>query len=431
MKPLCIVSAPPDTYSGYGARSRDFIKALKEVKGEEWDIKILSQRWGTTPWGFIDQNAEEWGWMKEMLIQQVQQQPDYWFQITVPNEFQAVGKTFSCGVTAGIETTICDPSWIEGVNRMNLTLVSSQHAKKVFTESSFDVQDQTGRVVKQIKLEKPVEVLFEGLDLNKYYYKETLEKTELVDTLDSIKEDFCYLFVGHWIQGEIGHDRKNIGYMIRMFLEAFKNKKQRPALVLKTSLAGASIMDRDEILRRIDMIRKSIKGDLPSIYLLHGEMSDQDMNDLYNHKKVKAMVSFTKGEGYGRPLLEFTQSKKLVIASGWSGHVDFLSPEFSYLLSGKLHQLHPSSIVENMLIKESSWFQPDDNQVMQMWKDVYENYSKFEVPGKRQAHKAKTEFSYEAMVRLLDEIIDNKFTKAVPLKLPQLKKIELPKLQTI
>lgn len=433
MKPLCIVSAPPDTYSGYGARSRDFIKALVELKDSEWDIKVLSQRWGNCPWGFIDDNKEEWGWMKERMLygNQLPQQPDYWFQITVPNEFQPVGKTFSCGVTAGIETTVCDPSWIEGINRMNLTLVSSNHAKKVFEESKFEVKDQSGRVVNKVELQKPVEVLFEGLDLKKYYYKETLEKTDVVKSLDSIKEEFCFLFVGHWMQGEIGHDRKNVGYMIKTFLETYKNKKVRPALILKAVQVGGSIMDRDEILRKVNIIRSTVKGDLPNIYLLHGELDDTDMNDLYNHPKVKAMVSFTKGEGFGRPLLEFTQSKKLVIASGWSGQTDFLDPQTSYLLSGELHQLHPSSVVPNMLLAESGWFQPDNTQVMKMWKEVYEDYKKFEVPGKKQGHKAKTEFSFDAMKELLGKYIEEKFAKAVVLKLPTLKKIELPKLKKL
>ena len=433
MKPLCVISAPPDTFSGYGARSRDFIKALYDLKKDEWDIQILSQRWGNTPWGFLENNKEEWGWMIPLILKggQLQQQPEYWFQITIPNEFQPVGKTFSCGVTAGIETTVCDPSWIEGVNRMNLTLVSSEHAKKVFVESNFEVRNQANQVTGNIKLEKPVEVLFEGVDLKKYYYKSELAQTELVKSLDTIKEGFCYLFVGHWMQGDVGHDRKNVGYMIKSFLETFKNKKQKPALVLKTSMAGASILDRDEIWKRIDLIRKHVKGDLPSIYLLHGDVDDSDMNDLYNHPKIKAMVSLTKGEGYGRPLLEFTQSKKLVIASGWSGQLDFLDKEFSYLVPGGLHQLHPSSVVDKMLIKESGWFQPDDQAVVKMWKEVYENYKDYEVPAKRQAHKSKEQFSMEKMTEALGKIIEEKFTKVVQLKLPQLKKIELPKLEKI
>jgi hypothetical protein len=169
-KPLCIVSSPVDTFSGYGARSRDFIKSLIKVKGDEWDIKLLSQRWGSTPFGFLDNNIEEEADLKSRIIPQMAAQPDVWFQITVPNEFQPVAKHLNVGVTAGIETTICDPSWIEGCNRMTLNLVSSKHAKDVFESSKFEQRDQqTNQVVSQIELKTPVEVLFEGVDLNKYF----------------------------------------------------------------------------------------------------------------------------------------------------------------------------------------------------------------------------------------------------------------------
>jgi hypothetical protein len=168
MKQLCIISAPIDTYSGYGARARDFVKAIYELKKDEWDITILSQRWGSTPWGYIKDNESEWSWILPLInyTGQIQRQPDVWIQVTVPNEFQPIGK-YNIGITAGIETTICDPSWIEGINRMNLTLVSSNHAKQVFEQSSFQKNDQQGNPVQVIKLEKHVDVLFEGVDLNK------------------------------------------------------------------------------------------------------------------------------------------------------------------------------------------------------------------------------------------------------------------------
>ena len=120
---------------------------------------------------------------------------------------------------------------------MNVTLVSSEHAKTVFQQSSFEEKNAQGQVSRVIKLEKPVEVLFEGADLNKYFHieDEDLEGTELVQALDEIKEDFCYLFVGHWLQGDLGEDRKNVGLTIRTFLETFKDKKNKPALVLKIS----------------------------------------------------------------------------------------------------------------------------------------------------------------------------------------------------
>jgi hypothetical protein len=436
MKQLCVISAPPDTYSGYGARARDFIKAIRDLKQEEWEIKVLPQRWGQTPWGFIENNKEEWGWMEEMFIYdgRLPRQPDIWFQITVPNEFQAVGKV-NIGVTAGIETTVCDPSWIEGCNRMNVTLVSSRHAKQVFEASTFEEKDKNTNVVKRkIKLEKPVEILFEGVDLNKYFHitGKELTKTSLVVDLNSIKESFCFLHVGHWLQGALGEDRKNTGLFIKVFLEAFKDRKKQPALILKISQAGASIMDREDVLTKINIIRNSIKSDnLPNIYVVHGDLEDQEINNLYNHPKVKAFVSLTKGEGYGRPLAEFTLSKKPIIASGWSGHIDFLDPEMAILLPGEITPVHSSAAVNNMILKEASWFSVDPTIASKAMVDVFENYSKYEVRAKKQGHKVKTEFSYDNMLLLLSTYLERYVIKQVEVKLPQLKKIELPKLQKL
>lgn len=433
MKQFCVISCPIDTYSGYGARSRDFVKALYELKKDEYDIKIISQRWGVTPWGYIKDNIEECSWILPLLNQspQLNRQPDIWMQITVPNEFQPIGK-YNIGLTAGIETTICDPSWIEGINRMDLTLVSSNHAKETFQRSVFEKRDQNNNVQAIIKLEKPVEVLFEGIDLNKYFFieNEDLEETNLVLELDEIKEEFCYLFVGHWLQGDLGEDRKNVGLMLKTFFETFKDKKNKPALILKTSGAGSSIMDREEILKKIDSIRSMVEGNLPNVYLLHGEIDDKDMNNLYNHPKVKAMYNLTKGEGFGRPLLEFTTSKKPIIVSGWSGHIDFLDKEFVGLVDGELKNVHPSAQVQNMILSESHWFSPNISQVTQLLKEVYEKYSKYHELAKRQSHLTRTRFSFEEMKNLLSIYLD-KIPKQATIKLPQLKKIELPKLKKV
>jgi glycosyltransferase involved in cell wall biosynthesis len=173
---------------------------------------------------------------------------------------------------------------------------------------------------------------------------------------------------------------------------------------------------------------------LPNIYLFHGEISDDEMNQLYNHSKVKAMVSFTKGEGFGRPLLEFTQTKKPIIASNWSGHLDFLNPEFTSLIPGTLTNIHPSAQVKDMLIDGSQWFTVDYGFAGGILRDYFENYKKYQDNGKRLAHYCKTNFSFEKMQEKLDTILTAnvpEFPKQVQLKLPQLKKIELPKLKKV
>jgi len=426
-KPLLVVSCPIDTYSGYGARSRDFVQSIIDL--DKYEVKILSQRWGSTRFGYLsDHNDTN---LLTRIVPNLTQQPDIWIQITVPNEFQKVGK-YNIGVTAGMETTLCDPSWVQGCNKMDLVIVSSQHAKKTFETSKFDVQDdKTKQITSSIELTTKVEVLFEGADIEKY--------APLPTNLDlsTIDESFCFLVVGHWLPGDLGEDRKNIGFTIKSFLETFKNKpaNKQPGLILKVQAgAGTSIMDRDAVLDKIDAIKKTVKGNLPNIYVLHGDMTDAEVNELYNHGKVKAMISLTKGEGFGRPLLEFSLVNKPIIASYWSGQVDYLSPEFVKFIGGNLTNVHPSAVIEKMILKESQWFTPDPAQVGKALEDVYKNYATHKELAKRQGYKSRTEFSYDKMRETLDTLLTQyipEFPKMVELKLPQLKKIELPKLKKI
>ena len=433
MKPLFVISCPIDTYSGYGARSRDLVKALIQV--DKYDVKILPQRWGNTPWGFIEDHQDKWGFLKEHILHQPQmnKQPEIWAQVTIPNEFQPVGK-FNIGFTAGIESTICAPDWIDGMNRMNVNFVSSEHSKKVFEESTFEQRDQnTQQVVRHIKLEKPVEVLFEGADLDIYKALESsIDSVKTFDKLATIKEDFAYLFVGHWLNGDLGEDRKNVSLLIKAFYETFKNKMKKPALILKVSMGGTSYMDREEMLKRIATIKSTVSSsNLPNIYLLHGEFTDEEMNLLYNHPKVKAMVSLTKGEGFGRPLLEFSLTKKPILTTGWSGHVDFLDNECTTLISGELTNIHPSA-ANDWLLKDAKWFSPNHGEIGHYLKDIFEHHKKYIPLARSQAHKSKTNFSFDKMQELLGQRLDAlvpEFPKEVKLQLPKLKKIELPKLE--
>jgi hypothetical protein len=424
MKPLFAISCPIDTYSGYGSRSRDLVKAIIEL--DKYEVKIIPQRWGNTPWNFIEDHVE-WLFLKKYMLDspQLPKQPEIWAQVTVPNEFQPIGK-YNIGFTAGIETTVCAPEWIDGVNRMNITFVSSEHAKKVFEQSAFEQKDErTNQVVRVIKLEKPVEVLFEGADIEKYYPLETSKVKDI--NLSNIKEDFAYLFLGHWLQGDVGEDRKNVGLLVKAFYETFKNKMKKPALILKTSGAGASYMDREDILNKIAQIRASVNSvNVPNVYLLHGDFNDSEINQLYNHPKVKAMVNLTKGEGFGRPLLEFSLVKKPIITTAWSGHTDYLDSEFVSLIPGQLTNVHPTAVVPNMILAESQWFSPDTGMVGHYLRDVFENYKNYTDGAKRQAFRSRTEFSFDLMKEKLGEILDKNvpnFPAQVQIKLPQLKKL--------
>ena len=435
MKPVCVVSCPIDTFSGYGARSRDFVNALIKVKGEDWDVKIMPQRWGECPWNYLPQDDP----LRKRFIQGVDNnnRPEVWIQITVPNEFQPVGTQHNIGVSAGIESNIYPGDWIEGSNRMNLNFLSSKHSKDVLDNTQLEKKDnKTNQSIGTVKFNGTSEVLFEGVDLNNYY-----KNPEKSSILDDIKEDFCFLYTGHWLPGKFGEDRKNTGLMLKTFLETFNtSSKKKPALIMKTNQIDYSNLDREDILQKIEAVTKMVKGNLPNIYLLHGEMTEEELNQVNNDPKVKAFINFTKGEGFGRPLLEQAITGKPVICSGWSGHIDFIKPEYNILVGGELKNVHESA-ANNMLLKESQWFNINTDVASRAMKDIFKNYKKYWESSRKQTQYLKDNYSFDSMCDLLRGYLDKHVgeikssPKNIPLQLPKLQPLskqkpqELPKLK--
>jgi glycosyltransferase involved in cell wall biosynthesis len=418
MKPLCVVSCPIDTFSGYGARSRDFVRALIKVKEEEWNIKIMPQRWGDCPWNYLSKDDP----LRKRFVHKLENKPDIWFQITVPNEFTHVGH-YSVGVTAGIETDIFPGEFIEGINRMDLTLVSSQHSKNVALNTTFTKVDaKTKKPLGETKCVKPVEVCFEGLDLEKYF-----KKPEKSNLLNDIKEDFCFLYTGHWLPGNFGEDRKNTALLIRTFLETFNTpSNKKPALILKTNKVDYSILDQEVVLKDINILRKKYGGkNSPNIYLLHGEVTDNEMNLLNNDPKVKAFVSFTKGEGFGRPLLEAAITGKPIIVSNWSGHIDFLHPDYNILIGGELKKVHKSA-ANQFLLEDSKWFNIAPDIAGRAMKDVFKKYKNYLERTRKQTQNIKNNWSFDKMAELIDKLMPKDLKaqpKNVGIQLPKLKKV--------
>ena len=440
-KPLCLVTAPVATRSGYGAHSRDIVRSL--IALDRYDVKIWSVRWGNTPMNALDKNAPNDIPIIERLLSEpnLSSQPELHIHIVIPNEFQPIAK-YNIGITAGLETTACPPEWIQGMNRMNLNIVPSNFVRDVLGKVQFDIQnDQTGEKQGVLKNEKPIEVLFEGADTN--IFKKTNEFTkDFIDEMGKIDEEFCFLYVGHWLQGGIGKDRKDTGMLIKVFCETFKNMKKQPALIMKTSSAGFSIMDRENMLNKINEIKSQIKGKCPNIYLVHGDFTDDEMNGLYNHPKVKAHISFTHGEGFGRPLLEASLSEKPVIASNWSGHLDFLDSKYSVLLDGAFEKVQKGSFPDQFFVEGSEWFTVNYQKASQTLRKIYRSYKKYTANAKRLSLNNSKNFSLDRMTEEFGKILDRhvpEFPKQVELKLPKLKKVsseepkklKLPKLKKV
>tara|TARA_Y100000593_G_scaffold12376_1_gene22679 strand:- start:229 stop:1605 length:1377 start_codon:yes stop_codon:yes gene_type:complete len=449
MKKLMLICAPVTSRSGYGAHARDLVNSFFEH--DKYDIKILDVRWGDCPRNALNEDNENDKRIINAILPkpELERQPDVYVDIRIPNEFQTIGKV-NIGITAGVETTAVSQAWIDGCNRMDLVIVPSEHSKKGFLDSRYDKLQQMPngqqQKVGEVKLEKPMEVLFEGADeeIYKPLKHDEIDSEFFNHINDMVKEDFAFLFVGQWTKGNYGEDRKDIYKMIKVFYESFANKKEQPALILKTNGATYSIMDREECLTKINQIKTMFPSDwkLPNVYLLHGSFSDEEMNILYNHPKIKTMISLTHGEGFGRPLLEATMTGLPVVASGWSGQLDFLSDQDSLLLGGQLVDIPKSIVWKDILIPESQWFNVNENQAYKCMNYCLENETEISKKGKNLMKINRGKFTLSKMVEKLDKIME-KYTSSIPqevgIQLPKLSKaknksskptdIKLPKLK--
>lgn len=421
MKETLVFQGPCFTRSGYGDHSRDLLKSLRKM--DRYDIKIIPMRWGNTPQNQADPSDEFGKWMLDRVVSGLNTQPDIFIQVSVANEFTPVGK-FNIGVTAAVETTLIPKDFIDGSNKMDLILVPSEFTKGIMKNTIYQEQNsQTKQIIREHRITKPIEVLFEGVDLDVFLNINNGK----VDILKDIETDFNFLYVGHWLRGDLGEDRKNVGMLIKTFASVFRTlpKKSQPGLILKTSQSGFSIMDREDIKSKIESVVSTFGEDCPPIYLIHGDLSESDMANLYHNPKVKAMVSFTKGEGYGRPLAEFTVTGKPILASNWSGHLDFLPKEYSVLLAGSLTDVHPSA-ADKFLLKEGKWFSVNYTDAALKLYDVYNNYNSHLEKSKNLVNNTVSKFSLNKMNEVFDELLQ-KYIKAkpklVPINLPKLNKI--------
>jgi len=432
MKKSVLMIAPFNTRSGYGDHARSIFYSIMDR--EDLDIKCLDVKWGNTPRNHLRPEVPRHKKLLDTFINkdQVQGQPDVLIDIRIPNEF-ATGAKVNIGITAGVETDVVSPEFLEGMNRMNLNIVPSRFTAETFNRCTFDKMEDLPNGQKQkvgeIKNEKPIQVLFEGVDTSVYYPKQKHElKKDLSDELNNlIKEDYAYLHVGQWGKGGFGEDRKNIGVLIKSFLKAFANTQNPPALVLKTNGANFSILDRHETKKKIQEVKDMFTGvDLPNIYLIHGDFTIEEMSTLYNHPKIGAFITCTHGEGYGRPMAEATCCDLPVIATKWSGHMDFLTDSESMLIDGFMKEVPKSALWPPIIIEPSKWFNVNEADVVRKIRTFHKKRKLIQKKSTRLGKKNRREKSLKAMSiefnKILDEVLQS-VPQPVSLKLPKLKKV--------
>jgi hypothetical protein len=427
-KPVFVFESPLGTRSGYGNWASDVAKSL--IRYGKYDLRLIPTRWGACSRTHFTEDMDP-AFRSLIMTQPLTQQPEVYCKMSIPSEFRPLAK-YNIGITAGIETTVPPPTWIEHMNHIDMTFVLSKHVFDVFSKASFTKTHPDGKQ-ELLKVVKPMEVLNWSADTS-IYHKTDITEPEVEESMSKIPESFAFLHVGQWTSGGLYNDRKDIGNLIRVFLETFKGAKDKPCLIVKTSGAAICNMDKYDMIARIKEIERQVSGgnaqaDLPKVYLLYGELSDKEMNALYNHKKVKAHVSFTHGEGGGNPILLATLSGKPVITPQWSGHLDYLNPEYTKFFKGEVKPISGDAVNE-WLIKESSWFYVDYMAAGDRMKSLFYHYGAFLKDAEKLRQENMVKFSEAAMDKVFHSLLDAyvpQFSTAQKIILPRLIKKLPPK----
>ena len=373
-----LLVAPVMSRSGYGEMARFAMRSM--MSNPDIDLYVHNINWGKTGWIWEDNQERRMIdslLQKTIMYRQNEGQFDASVQCTIPNEWKRLSP-YDVGYTAGIETDKVAPEWLVKGNEVDRIITISKHSKDVYEKTQFEARDQrTGEVIPDYSCETPIEYVG--------FPTKNVEPTEL-DL--NFKHDFNFVCVV-----QLG-PRKNIDAVINNFIEEFKDDEV--GLLLKINGANDSVMDYHNVKKQLDMIKKQLANEeyKCSINLLHGNLTDAQMQGMYQHPKVKAMVSFTHGEGFGLPLYEAAYNGIPVVATDWSGHLDFLTTKTGKRTSKlfvpvkyKLEQIPENCVWDGVLFRESKWANIDDKDAKKKMRDVYKNYTKYK---KRAAKLKKT-----------------------------------------
>lgn len=400
-----LVTGPALTRSGYGVHARLVLESLKQ-REEMFDIYVNPLRWGATGWLLDDGPLLSWIHKRVNKFQQLSEENqkfDIHIHVGIPNEFERKAPYAVC-VTAGIEATKVAPSWIEKSYKIDKLIVPSNFAKWVFENTFYEGQNSDTKEKMRIGCAAPVEVVSYPV---REYHNNSIE-------LD-LKEEFNFLCVAQW------GIRKNLENTIKWFLQEFKDDEV--GLVVKSNIAKNSTPDREDCLERLSSVFKEFESAKCSLYLLHGEMSDEEVDAIYKHPKIKAIVSATHGEGFGLPLFEAAYNGLPVVAPGWSGHMDFLygpvkdkktkkiknKPLFAKV-DYSLKHVQKEAVWDDILIQDSMWCYPSERDFKQKIRKVYSDNGMYKSWAKTLSDHLRSELSLPKILeKMLKTLIPEKW----------------------
>ena len=405
-----LVRGPVLTRSGYGEHVRFLLRALRTME-DKLDLYIIPLGWGHTGW--VVDNDDEREWLDSIIqkttlvVNNKTAVFDISIQVSIPNEWEKLAP-INIGVTAGIETTKVAPIWIENGNIMDLIIVPSNHSKQVYENTQYEATvKETGQIIPDYRCMTPIEVV-----------SYPVKSFEDVDLSLNLETDFNFLAVAQW------SPRKNIVNCIQWFVEEFID--QEVGLILKTNFAKNSLMDRNHTLEMLKNIlsKEDYKNRKCKVYLLHGDMTDQEIHQLYRNSKIKALLTTTHGEGFGLPMFEAAYEGLPIVAADWSGYVDFLhmptkdkkdkikNKAMFAKVEYSLAPIQKEAVWDGVIQQDSMWCFPEQGSFKIRMREIYRDHGRFKKQAKQlQKHLLKNlskENQYEKINSLIEKFLPSR-----------------------
>lgn len=338
-----ILRAPLLSVSGYGVHSRQIYNWLENR--EDMDIITQIVQWGNTSW-MINPEMEN-GLVGRMVenSRDIEGVADVSIQVQLPDEWDPSLAKINIGVSAVVETDICNPAWIDAMDKMDAVIVPSEHIKKTILNTKNT--NSTGTTRTKIFV------------IPEWYHKE-IDQESYEHLGIKFDTDFNFLLVSQFTGFDPYSDRKNIFNTIKWFCEAFAGDRD-VGLVLKTNHGRGTTIDRQITKNKIRQLISEVRhGDFPKIHLIHGNLTAAEVAGLYSHPQVKCFLSLTRGEGFGLPILEASASGLPVMTTNWSAQLDFLSLGKFIPITYKLIDIPESKVDNRIFISGMKWADPSE-----------------------------------------------------------------------
>ena len=409
MKQKVIIRGPILTTSGYGVFSRVVLDSLL-MHEDLFDLYVMPTAWGNTTWLWEDNYKraliDDLCVKTNNYLQMTQGNPDFdlSLQVTIPNEWQPMAKQ-NIGVCAGIETTKVSLEWLQKANTVvDKVIVISDFAKSSFVRTMYDVQAPNGEVVKY-KLVKPIEVI--GCPVHEY---------SQIDLPIKLKHDFNFLNVCQW------GPRKNVESLVKWFVEEFHDDEV--GLVCKTFAMNNSIPDRLSIEKRTSQALSEFPNRKCSVTLLHGDFTDQEMNSLYRHPKIKGFVTIAAAEGLCLPMLEAASQNLPVVAPEYGGYLDFMTmtddkgnaKSMFSKVDFDLGPIPKEAHWEGVLVPDSMWTYSKKSSLKSRLRDLYKDYGRFKSQAKKLGEHVRATWTPESIAKQYCDIVNTKLDVGAMLK---------------